>query len=258
VAAGAGILEGLPHLDAAWLHPRAQHVPRGACQHRFQHSHAGVGIGDFCGSIARSRPSRILVERAVGTDPEFRTNVGQALDILRRDHGQLPGSTPGFEVLDEGVELTLAQVPSCRFRGKAQYADFWSNFRTGVKLVSNSARSDVRQVVHNGLYIRVCWQLYLQPRSVAGSDAAVSALRQAQNSVSGAASLGWLKDAGDNLIAGVEGLRKAAAEERLVELNSVYELNPWDGRIVRHTLEFRSPEEDFGLIGALQGVPSMR
>ncbi|CAL1130155.1 unnamed protein product [Cladocopium goreaui] len=47
-----------------------------------------------------------------------------------------------------------------------------------------------------------------------------------------------------------------APVERVVEFNSIYELDCWSGRIVRHTLEFRSPEENFDLLGALQGMPA--
>lgn len=185
---------------------------------------------------------------------------------------RIPAAVPGLAVAEPDVALALAQVPALSFRGIPQYQEFWGNFRRGVELVSTSARSEVVQVVHSGLYIRLRWRLFLAPRAAPGGEAAAGALRAARASldqaVAGslggrAASLtGWLQQAGDGLLGEAEQWAAQAAagaqEDRIVELNSVYELDCWSGRIVRHTLEFRSPDEDFGLLGALQGVPSYR
>eukprot|EP00416_Gambierdiscus_australes_P031242 CAMPEP_0171084572 /NCGR_PEP_ID=MMETSP0766_2-20121228/18398_1 /TAXON_ID=439317 /ORGANISM="Gambierdiscus australes, Strain CAWD 149" /LENGTH=247 /DNA_ID=CAMNT_0011542085 /DNA_START=90 /DNA_END=830 /DNA_ORIENTATION=+ len=185
------------------------------------------------------------------TDPNFAANVGQAIDVLRQDHARLPAATPGFSVADPNVALDLAQVPALRFNGLLRYREFWDNFRTGVQLVSTAARSEVVQVVHSGLYIRMRWKLLLVPRAP-GGEAAAGALRVARASLGQAGLGGWLQRAGgllDEAEQWAAGAAAAAQEEREVELNSIYELDCWNGRIVRHTLEFRSPNEDFGLLG---------
>jgi len=159
--------------------------------------------------------------------------------------------------------MDLAQLPALSFRGIVRYREFWNNFRAGVQLVSTSARSEVVQVVHSGLYVRLRWRLLLKPREPPVGEAAAGALRVARASLVGQSrTLGsWLQRAGDGFLDSAEQWASRAAgvqEERTVELNSIYELDCWSGRIVRHTLEFRSPNEDFGLLGALQGVPSYR
>mmetsp|Transcript_13868 Transcript_13868/g.37714 ORF Transcript_13868/g.37714 Transcript_13868/m.37714 type:complete len:273 (+) Transcript_13868:51-869(+) len=201
-------------------------------------------------------------------DPNFAANVGQAIDTLRADHGRLPGAAPGLAVANADIGLSLAQVPSLRFEGVAQYRKFWDNFRSGVELVSSAARSEVVNVAHSGTYIRIRWRLRLTPRMPPGGKAAASALRTASGALSqgGLGSAipgafgGWLKNAGDDLINEMEQWSgpQVTPEERTVDLNSVYELDCWTGRVARHTLEFRTPDEDFGLLGVLQGVPSYR
>eukprot|EP00929_Paragymnodinium_shiwhaense_P120774 TRINITY_DN92826_c0_g1_i1.p1 TRINITY_DN92826_c0_g1~~TRINITY_DN92826_c0_g1_i1.p1 ORF type:complete len:341 (+),score=49.65 TRINITY_DN92826_c0_g1_i1:116-1138(+) len=208
------------------------------------------------------------------TDPNFQANVGQAIDDLRDDHARLPVATPGLSVARPDVILEIAQIPSLRFAGIDQYMGFWDNFRTGVQLVSTTARSEVVEVVHSGLYIRIRWRLILQPRNpAAGNEAAAAALQAAGGFLGQAAAAaqqsgsrsqgsgfgGWLQNAGDGLLGEAEkwaGSAPQATQERTVELNSIYELDCWTGRVARHTLEFRSPSEDFGLLGALQGVPN--
>lgn len=200
-------------------------------------------------------------------DPEFAANVGQATDTLREDHARIPDRPPGLTVADADVLLDLAQLPALRFQGLKQYREFWDNFRTGVQLVSSSSSSEVVQVVQSGLYIRIRWRLLLTPRVVMpGGEAAAGALRAARGALGASAQQGalggWLQAAGAGLLGEVEQWAASAApaaqvpQERTVELNSIYEMNCWTGRIVKHTLEFRSPEEDFDLLGVLQGVPS--
>lgn len=216
---------------------------------------------------------QLLVRRAA--DPDFMANVGQAIDALREDHVRIPAVAPGLSVADPQVVLEIAQLPTLRFQGLKQYREFWDNFRAGVQLVSTAARSEVVQVVHSGLYIRLRWRLLLAPRVPLGGQAVGGALRAARTSLDQAVAGGlgsspdslssklggWLQQAGKDLLGEAERLAAGAAlgvQERNVELNSVYELDSWSGRVVRHTLEFRSPGEDFGLLGALQGVPSYR
>lgn len=210
-------------------------------------------------SELQGRQQRILTRRPVGVDPNFRANVGQAVDALRSDHAMIPFVTPGKVALAADVALELAQVPSLRFEGPARYQEFWDNFRSAVGLVSSDSRSEVVNVVHNGLYIRIKWRLRLNTRTPPGVDAAASALRAMQGAFDASSpgnGLGnFMRAAGDGFAKGVD---KWADEERIVDFNSIYRLDPWSGRIVQHTLEFRTPDEDFGLIGALSGVPSFR
>jgi len=215
----------------------------------------GLGRGSRCRDCS-------FAARAAA-DPNFAANVGKAIDTLREDHAQLPEAVPGLAVVDPEVSLDLAQLPTLSFRGLSRYREFWGNFRAGVQLISTSARSEVVQVVHSGLYIRLRWRLLLSPRTPPGGEAAAGALRAARASLSGQAGVlgGWLERAGGGFLDEAEQWASTASqvqEERIVELNSIYELDCWSGRVVRHTLEFRSPGEDFGLLGALQGVPSYR
>mmetsp|Transcript_52373 Transcript_52373/g.125082 ORF Transcript_52373/g.125082 Transcript_52373/m.125082 type:complete len:283 (+) Transcript_52373:73-921(+) len=263
-AAGSAFLQGAfsPSLDWLSLSTQRHHVSSSSSTAPLpgHWSRAGGCVPTpQTWAAARRAPRRsgTKTARSAQVDPDFRANVGEAIDALRTDHSQLPGATPGITVVDDNVELTLAQVPSLSFTGRGSYSKFWSDFRAGVELVSEASRSEVLQVVHSGLYIRIRWQLLLQPREMAGSKAVVSALQQARTNALGSGP-GWLQDAGASFMDGVEQWGKAAQEERRVDLNSVYELDPWSGRVIRHTLEFRSPEEDFGLLGAMQGVPSMR
>lgn len=189
--------------------------------------------------------------------------MGKAIDTIREDHARIPEVVPGLAVADPEVLMDLAQLPALSFRGLGRYSEFWGNFRTGVQLVSTSARSEVVQVVHSGLYVRVRWRLVLSPKAPPGGEVAAGALRAARAQLVGQSSTigSWLQRAGDNFLDDAEQWASRASgvqEERTVELNSIYELDCWAGRIVRHTLEFRSPGEDFGLLGALQGVPSYR
>lgn len=216
----------------------------------------GVWTARFEPLRASCRCSRI-VRRAA--DPNFAANVGQAVDTLRQEHGQLPAATPGLAVASPDVALSIAQVPALSFQGKQRYQEFWDNFRTAVQLVSTDCSSEVVQVVQSGLYIRIRWRLLLTPRGVDGK-AAAGALRSAQGFLGSAGSASpfgnLLKSAGDELAREVGSWTEP--EDRTVDFNSIYELDCWNGRVVAHTLEFRSPNEDFGLLGALQGVPSFR
>jgi len=118
------------------------------------------------------------------------------------------------------------------------------------------------QVTHTGLYIRIRWRLWLKTRYPPCGDAAAGALRAAQGAFETAVPSnfgGWLKTASNDLIGEVEQwTQNSETQEKKVELNSIYELDCWIGRILQHTLEFRSPSEDFGLLDVLQGVPSYR
>lgn len=224
------------------------------------------------------------------TDPNFVANVGQAIDTLRYEHGLLPdGAAPGLTVAAPGLKLEIAQVPAMRFEGERQYGEFWNNFRTGVTLVASSARSEVVNVVHSGQYIRIRWRLLLTPRAPTQGEAAATAANalQAARGAFGAAAaaavpssrrasspsglLGGLFGQAENMLGEAEQWASSTAsgananqpiggptQERIVELNSVYELDCWNGRVVSHTLEFRSPTEDFDLLGAFAGVPSFR
>ncbi|CAE7679667.1 unnamed protein product [Symbiodinium sp. CCMP2456] len=208
-----------------------------------------------------------LTVRRAQADPNFAANVGQAIDTVRSDHARLPGIAPGASVADPGISLEIAQVSGLRFVGSMQYGQFWDNFRQGTELISTSARSEVTNVVHSGLYLRVRWRLVMIPRDVLGKEQARSAVQAARGALQNFQNAPWGKtdlfQAGTNFLGQAEewaSSQETANEpsERIVDLNSVYELDPWNGRIVKHTLEFRSPEEDFGLLGALQGVPSVR
>jgi len=245
-------------------------TPFARCPHSFaKATKAKSGLEDRALHLNRLR----VVLRA--TDPNFAANVGQALDVVREDHGQLPGLAPGLRVADPAITLELAQLPALRFEGVQQYQQFWGNFRTGVELVSSTSRSEVLQVVQSGLYVRLRWRLVLEPRTSLGGDAAAGALRVARNSLDqavagglagtpglGSQLGGWLQKAGDGLLGEAEQwastMPRQLQEDRTVELNSIYELDCWNGRIVRHTLEFRSPEEDMQILGAMQGVASYR
>lgn len=240
-------------------------TPFAHCPHFFaEASRTKSGLADRAPHGTRQR----MVLRA--TDPNFAANVGQAIDVVREDHGQLPGVAPGLRAADPSITLELAQLPALRFEGVQQYQQFWGNFRTGVELVSSASKSEVLQVVHSGLYVRLRWRLVLEPRASLGGDAAAGALRVARNSLDQAAVTpglggqlgGWLQKAGDGLLGEAEQWAsktpRQLQEDRIVELNSIYELDCWSGRIVRHTLEFRSPLEDMQILGAMQGVPSYR
>jgi len=245
-------------------------TPYARCPHFFaKASKTKSGLADREFDLTRLR----VVLRA--TDPNFAANVGQAIDVVREDHGQLPGLAPGLRVADPAITLELAQLPALRFEGLQQYQQFWGNFRTGVELVSSTSRSEVLQLVQSGLYVRLRWRLVLEPRASLGGDAAAGALRVARNSLdqavagglAGTPGLGnqlggWLQKAGDGLLGEAEQwastMPRQLQEDRIIELNSIYELDCWNGRVVRHTLEFRSPEEDMQILGAMQGVPSYR
>ncbi|CAE8595808.1 unnamed protein product [Polarella glacialis] len=212
-------------------------------------------------------------------NPQFAANVGQAVDTLRRDHAQIPRIAPGLNVVDPKIILELAQAGSLRFEGLPRYREFWDNFRTGVELVSTASSSEVVNVVQSGLYLRIRWKLVLVPRNVQG-QATAGALGAARGMLGDAASGfkggaagsglgGWLQGA-DDLLGKAQSWAQeaetsssnakgaAGVAERTVEMNSIYELDCWSGKVVRHTLEFRTPEEDFGLLGAMQGIPSFR
>ena len=200
------------------------------------------------------------VARWAQTDPNFAANVGEATDTVRNDHAQIPRLAPGLNVADPRVSLEIAQVSALKFSGLTQYRQFWDNFRTGVELISASATSEVVNVVQSGLYLRVRWRLIMIPKDVlSGAQSAVQAAKGAFGNLE--RSVPAVKDlfqAGDFLKQAEDWTSQAsqAPAERVVEFNSIYELDCWSGRIVKHTLEFRSPEENFDLLGALQGMPA--
>lgn len=218
------------------------------------------------------------------TDPNFRANVGEAVDTLRSDHGNIPLVVPGLTVADPWLALSIAGLPALRFEGVSKYREFWDNFRTAVGLVSVSSSSEVVNIVHSGLYVRIRWRLLLAPRAPPGGEAAAGVFRTARDVLDGVASGtksvaggalnsgfgGWLRSTGDGLLGEAEkwasgsaprgpgASRQPSLGDRVVELNSIYELDCWSGRVTQHTLEFRSPTEDFDILGAMQGVPSFR
>ncbi|CAJ1344392.1 unnamed protein product, partial [Effrenium voratum] len=207
-------------------------------------------------------PRKRTVHRAASPDPQFAANVGEATDTLRRDHGMIPRLAPGLNVADPEVSLEIAQVSALRFMGLTKYREFWDNFRQGVELISTSSRSEVSNVVQSGLYLRVRWRLIMAPKDVFSGQAqgAVQAAKGALSNFGRQAP--DLFQAGSSFLqqaeAWAEEASSAPALERTVEFNSIYELDCWSGRIVKHTLEFRSPEENFDLLGTLQGMPSVR
>lgn len=185
--------------------------------------------------------------------------MGQALDQLREDHARIPEFAPALGVAAPSVSLELAQLPGLRFSGFQQYAQFWQSFRTGVGLVSVASHSEVVNMVHSGLYVRIRWRLLLTPRAPPGGEVAASALRAASGALREAPSGlfgGLLRATGARELLGqaerwAQEAAQPSMQERVVELNSVYELDCWNARVLKHTLEFRSPEEDFDLIGAI-------
>lgn len=160
---------------------------------------------------------------------------------------QIPRLAPGLNVADPRVSLEIAQVSALKFSGLTQYRQFWDNFRSGVELVSTSATSEVVNVVQSGLYLRVRWRLIMIPKDVlSGAQNAVQAAKGAFSDLQ--RTVPAVKDlfsAGDFLKQAEDWTSQQGTQapvERVVEFNSIYELDCWSGRIVRHTLEFRSPE----------------
>ena len=226
-------------------HSNARHVhaPMVGMHHHTSHQNQHHSYWPSYGPLNYWRVwrSQQIVRRAQ-VDPNFAANVGQAIDTVRGDHAQLPGIAPGASVSDPGISLEIAQVTGLRFVGLLQYRQFWDNFRQGVELISTSARSEVTNVVHSGLYLRVRWRLVMVPRSVLGKEQARSAVQAARGALqnfednvpwgktdlfqAGRSFLGqaeeWASEGGG---AGAAG----ANTERIVDLNSVYELDPWNG-----------------------------
>ena len=176
--------------------------------------------------------------RRAQADPNFAANVGQAIDTVRSDHARLPGIAPGASVADPGISLEIAQLSGLRFVGSMQYGQFWDNFRQGTELISTSARSEVTNVVHSGLYLRVRWRLVMKPRDVLGKEQARSAVQAARGALQNFQNAPWGKtdlfQAGTNFLGQAEewaSSQETANEpsERIVDLNSVYELDPWNG-----------------------------
>ena len=187
---------------------------------------------------SRWRP--LHVTRRAQADPNFAANVGQAIDTVRRDHALLPGTAPGVSVADPGISLEIAQVSGLRFMGLAQYRQFWDNFRQGTELISVSARSEVTNVVHSGLYLRVRWRLVMVPREVVSKDQARSAVQAARGALENfQGRIPWgnadLFQAGSSFLGQAEEWASegtgadSSATQRIVDFNSVYELDPWNG-----------------------------
>ncbi|CAK8988340.1 unnamed protein product [Durusdinium trenchii] len=166
------------------------------------------------------------------------------------------------------TRLIGPEVSALRFSGLTQYREFWDNFRSGVELVSASAISEVVNVVQSGLYLRVRWRLIMKPKDVfSGALGGVQAAQGAFGNLRQAVPKDLPFQANDFFrqaeqwtsqasAAAAEAARDASEAERVVEFNSIYELDCWSGRIVKHTLEFRSPEENFDLLGTLAGMPA--
>ena len=131
--------------------------------------------------------------RRAQADPNFAANVGQAIDTVRSDHARLPGIAPGASVADPGISLEIAQLSGLRFVGSMQYGQFWDNFRQGTELISTSARSEVTNVVHSGLYLRVRWRLVMKPRDVLGKEQARSAVQAARGALQNFQNAPWGK-----------------------------------------------------------------
>ncbi|CAK8988338.1 unnamed protein product [Durusdinium trenchii] len=226
--------------------------------------------GTFCGGapLLFKRSGRTFAAGRLATDPNFAANVGEATETVRSDHAQIPRLAPGLNVADPRVSLEIAQVSALRFSGLTQYREFWDNFRSGVELVSASAISEVVNVVQSGLYLRVRWRLIMKPKDVfSGALGGVQAAQGAFGNLRQAVPKDLPFQANDFFrqaeqwtsqasAAAAEAARDASEAERVVEFNSIYELDCWSGRIVKHTLEFRSPEENFDLLGTLAGMPA--
>ena len=184
------------------------------------------------------QPQRVA--RHAQADPNFAANVGQAIDTVRSDHSLLPGIAPGVSVADPGISFEIAQVNGLRFIGLAQYRQFWDNFRQGVDLISTSAKSEVTNVVHSGLYLRVRWRLVMVPRDVLSKEQARTAVQAARGALQNFQdSVPWGKtdlfQAGSSFLGQAEEWASdsagadTSASERIVDFNSVYELDPWNG-----------------------------
>jgi hypothetical protein len=123
--------------------------------------------------------------------------------------------------------MEWAQVPGITFQGEHQYACFWGYFRTAVDFLSTESRSEVVSVYQVGSQVRIRWRLVMKQRMI------------------------------PRILFGNAGVNPLFSEmersgEKRVDFNSIYELDVWNGHVASHTLEFRTPEEDVGLIRALQ------
>jgi hypothetical protein len=177
-------------------------------------------------------------------DPEYYANMGRSTLQVREDHQHMPEVAPGITVAIPGVTMELAQVPGISFKGEEQYARFWRFFRAAVGVFSTHARSEVVSVYQVGSTLRVRWRLVLTERMLPLRMEAAHSLRFMQNTLGGLFGVGH---AGDSFFSQME-----RPGERRVDFNSIYELDIWNGRIASHKLEFRTPDEDYGLIRALE------
>lgn len=209
-------------------------------------------------------------------DAEYLTNVGQAIDQLREDHQLIPFVIPGLPVALPTVKMEVAEVSGISFKGKEQYARFWGFFNTAVKMISTQSRSEVVNINQIGSRIRIRWRLLftarvddMPPAAVATAAAAAAAATIAAADAAGviavdeavtaaaaatAAAATSLPTPVKNAFNGVLG-KESTSEERRVDFNSIYDLDVWNARLVAHTLEFRTPSQDYGLVGALQAMP---
>lgn len=204
---------------------------------------------------------------------QYRTNVGQAIDRLRGDHSNIPKIAPGLELAVPAVKMSLAQVSGIAWKGFWEYVKFWRFFHTAVETLSTESRSEVMSVSHIGNTIRIRWRLVFTAKNIApaAAAAALSAAALAFSAATGdptyaaahlshdaSAAAAGVAAAADTVKQAFSNVRTANTEkdgssaEKIVDFNSIYELDPWDGRIVSHSLEFREPREDHGLLGALR------
>jgi hypothetical protein len=163
--------------------------------------------------------------------------------------------------------MELAQAPGFSFKGKTQYGRFWAIFRTAVHFLGSQPRSEVISIHQIGSTIRIRWRLLFTARyTPVAALTAVAAVAMA--AVDAAADAADMMDVVDGELATAaaavaaftalpwRGKNKAldgyGYREEVVDLNSIYELDLWSGRIAGHTLDFRTPREEDNLLRLLQ------
>jgi hypothetical protein len=200
-----------------------------------------------------------VLTRVKKKDPDFAANVGQALDQLREDHEHIPFVVPGLDVSEPTVRMELAQIPGISFQGEEQYTRFWKFFRALVNSFSVRAHSEVVTIYQIGPKFRIRWRLVLTPRVTppAVAAAAAAAAAAALVATGDSADLLEINSAVTPAVAAAAAAaatlpKDGAYEARTVDFNSIYELDCWNGRIIAHTLEFRTPQEESPLLQSMQ------
>eukprot|EP00442_Polarella_glacialis_P035942 CAMPEP_0115089680 /NCGR_PEP_ID=MMETSP0227-20121206/24873_1 /TAXON_ID=89957 /ORGANISM="Polarella glacialis, Strain CCMP 1383" /LENGTH=395 /DNA_ID=CAMNT_0002480471 /DNA_START=41 /DNA_END=1228 /DNA_ORIENTATION=- len=172
----------------------------------------------------------VATRRAAGTldqpdqKNEYRLRVGHAVDVLRADvpalltsSGGVGGHLPDLSIFNEDIAFVDARAPGLVMSGMPMYRQFLSAIRWSVQTTCDESELEILSIkppVNNELLMR--WKLRLWPKDV----------------------MSYTKDLiGPSL----HGWESQKGMPTVFEGYSRYELDPWSGEIVKHSIDITNP-----------------